>query len=133
MMLRSRLLTVRRLASANRAYAEALKNKNERTRRPGVALLEQTEAWARTATPCKAALRDTYLKEEAACNAANVKKLADEARVKRYAVALVEACRTPDARRRASPVQALLQEYRLSSHEGVTLLSLAEALLRVRS
>jgi len=84
--------------------------------------------------PTKRRLREAYLSDEASRNSSNVKAaLLDEARVKREAKLLVEACRTTEAKKRASPVQALLHEYRLSSTEGVTLLSLAEALLRVRS
>ena len=100
------------------------------TRRPGAALLAQTDEK-------KEKLREMYLADEGMTNAQTAKYLKklkfDESRVKKEAKFLVEACRTPEAKRRASPVQALLHEYRLSSTEGVTLLSLAEALLRVRS
>ena len=53
---------------------------------------------------------------------------ADRARIAATARALIEALR---AKARPGRVQALVQEFALSSHEGVALMCLAEALLRI--
>lgn len=115
-------------------------------RSPGAELGRAVAAWRREdeGLPDKSKLRARLWLPEAAANEANLRALkavggaalsgeAAEARVQADASALVRACRAPGARGTSSPVQALLHEYSLSSREGVTLLGLAEALLRVRS
>ncbi|KAJ8605534.1 hypothetical protein CTAYLR_000082 [Chrysophaeum taylorii] len=104
------------------------------TRSPGAVLRSQTLAWQEAS---RRWIRESHYADERAVNLSNVRACrhsrAEEAVIVENAVRLVKACRTPEAKRRASPVQSLLHEYRLSSREGATLLSLAEAVLRVRS
>jgi len=115
-------------------------------RSPGVALGRAAAAWRgeEAGAPDKTALRARLWADEAETSRANMFTLkttggialsgkSAEERVQLDASALVIACRAPGARGATSPVQALLHEYSLSSHEGVTLLGLAEALLRINS
>jgi RHH-type proline utilization regulon transcriptional repressor/proline dehydrogenase/delta 1-pyrroline-5-carboxylate dehydrogenase len=82
--------------------------------------------------PLRAAITAHYRADEAAM----VSRLAAEAllstelagRVERQAVALVEALRTKGSR---GAVEGLVREYDLSSQEGIALMCLAEALLRI--
>jgi RHH-type proline utilization regulon transcriptional repressor/proline dehydrogenase/delta 1-pyrroline-5-carboxylate dehydrogenase len=85
------------------------------------------------ADPLRAAIRAAYLADEAAC----IERLLPlarfdapaRARIEARARALVEAVRR---RRRAfGGVDAFLQEYNLNTQEGIVLLCLAEALLRI--
>lgn len=84
-------------------------------------------------TPLRAAIRRQHRTDEAALTQtlANEAELAPDAkaRARERATSLVEHVRKE--RRRAGGVDALMQEYDLSSEEGVTLMCLAEALLRI--
>ncbi|MFC5302758.1 bifunctional proline dehydrogenase/L-glutamate gamma-semialdehyde dehydrogenase PutA [Azospira restricta] len=79
------------------------------------------------------AIRAAYRRDEGACVAALAQELAaadyDRDAVAREARALVEAVRRQ--RSRASGVDHLMHEFSLSSQEGVALMCLAEALLRI--
>ena len=80
-----------------------------------------------------AALDDRYLADEAATLSALLERAAlspeQAARVRAEARALVDAIRR--RQQDASGVDALLREYDLSSGEGIVLMCLAEALLRI--
>ena len=80
-----------------------------------------------------AAITERYLADEAAVLAELVARAAlsheQSARVKREAAVLVEAIRR--RQQEASGVDALLRAYDLSSGEGIVLMCLAEALLRI--
>src|SRR5690348_1069447 len=80
-----------------------------------------------------AAITDRYLADEAEMLAELVERAAlspeQSARVKREATALVEAIRR--RQQDAGGVDALLRAYDLSSGEGIVLMCLAEALLRI--
>ena len=90
-----------------------------------------------TGEPKSAALRTAisaaYLRDEAAALEDIIPKArlgaAEERQVERRARGLVEGVRA--ARRSAGGVDALLHEYDLSSEEGIVLMCLAEALLRI--
>ncbi|MBI2305823.1 MAG: bifunctional proline dehydrogenase/L-glutamate gamma-semialdehyde dehydrogenase PutA [Rhodocyclales bacterium] len=79
------------------------------------------------------AIRAAYRRDEAACVAALAQQLAaahyDREAVAGEARALVEAVRRQ--RRHASGVDHLMHEFSLSSQEGIALMCLAEALLRI--
>ena len=80
-----------------------------------------------------AALADHYLADEATtlrrCSSAPRSRPSKRARVRAEARALVDAIRR--RQQDASGVDALLREYDLSSGEGIVLMCLAEALLRI--
>jgi RHH-type proline utilization regulon transcriptional repressor/proline dehydrogenase/delta 1-pyrroline-5-carboxylate dehydrogenase len=84
-------------------------------------------------TAARAAINDLWLADEDACveRLAGVARLdpAATARVSRAAADLV--ARTRAARVTGAGVDALMREYDLSSHEGMVLMCLAEALLRI--
>jgi RHH-type transcriptional regulator, proline utilization regulon repressor / proline dehydrogenase / delta 1-pyrroline-5-carboxylate dehydrogenase len=86
----------------------------------------------RPATPLRAAITAMTRKSEAACMAALIDqaRLPDAARAQATALAtrLVEAMR---AAPKGGGVDQLVQEYALSTNEGVALMCLAEALLRI--
>ncbi len=79
------------------------------------------------------AVRAAYLMDEEACVAALLEKaaLSDRPlrRIQRQATVLVEAVRA--VRLRQGGLDAFLDEYELSSREGIVLMCLAEALLRI--
>ena len=86
----------------------------------------------RTPTALRQAITAAYRRDEAEClapllNAASL-DAATKASVRNTAHALVTALR---ANQRGSGVEGLVQEYSLSSEEGVALMCLAEALLRI--
>ena len=76
-------------------------------------------------------LRRAYRQEEEACIAERLEQAAPAARVHaeaaRLAIALIEGARG----KKASGVDAFLQQYGLDTEEGIALMCLAEALLRV--
>lgn len=76
-------------------------------------------------------LRLAYREEEEACIAARLEQAAPAARVHQpaaaLAVRLIEGARS----RKASGIDAFLQQYGLDTDEGIALMCLAEALLRV--
>jgi len=76
-------------------------------------------------------LRRAYRQEEEACIAERLEQAAPAARVNaeaaRLAIALIEGARG----KKASGVDAFLQQYGLDTEEGIALMCLAEALLRV--
>ncbi|MEL6238579.1 MAG: bifunctional proline dehydrogenase/L-glutamate gamma-semialdehyde dehydrogenase PutA, partial [Pseudomonadota bacterium] len=84
-----------------------------------------------TSTLDRAELRRAYRQDEEACIAARLeqaapaRKVADEA--SQLAIALIEGARG----HKASGVDAFLQQYGLDTEEGIALMCLAEALLRV--
>ncbi len=84
-------------------------------------------------TPARLAIRATHREGEAAAIARLIQAydVAPETRsaIERHATALIGAVRTRD--REAGPVDALMHEYDLSSEEGLVLMMLAEALLRI--
>ncbi len=86
----------------------------------------------RPASPLRAAITAAYRRDEAACIAPllDLAEMPDAERgsASRTARALVTALRAKDRR---GAVEALVQEYALSSEEGVALMCLAEALLRI--
>jgi RHH-type proline utilization regulon transcriptional repressor/proline dehydrogenase/delta 1-pyrroline-5-carboxylate dehydrogenase len=86
----------------------------------------------RPATPLRAAITAAYRRPEPACVApllaAAALPEATRARADAIARRLVAALR---GKQRGSGVEALVQEYSLSSQEGVALMCLAEALLRI--
>jgi RHH-type proline utilization regulon transcriptional repressor/proline dehydrogenase/delta 1-pyrroline-5-carboxylate dehydrogenase len=79
----------------------------------------------------RTALRQAYRMEEAACIAQRLQQAAPASAVhseaSRLAVQLVEGAR----RRKASGLDAFLQQFGLDTEEGIALMCLAEALLRV--
>jgi len=79
----------------------------------------------------RTALRQAYRMEEAACVAERLEQAAPasavHAEASRLAVQLVEGAR----RRKASGLDAFLQQFGLDTEEGIALMCLAEALLRV--
>ena len=79
------------------------------------------------------AIRYSYRREEAVCVAALARELEgigmDRQAVASHARSLVEEVRRQ--RRKASGVDHLMHEFSLSSEEGVALMCLAEALLRI--
>ncbi len=87
--------------------------------------------------PAISSLRARIRADHRADEASHVARLAEhaarnpaaDARVERYARELVMHLR--QQRRRVGGIDALMQEYDLSSEEGVTLMCLAEALLRI--
>ena len=83
-------------------------------------------------TPLRAAITDAYRRPEAECLAPLLEaaSLSEElsARSKETARTLITSLR---AKHRGSGVEGLVQEYSLSSQEGVALMCLAEALLRI--
>ncbi len=83
-------------------------------------------------TPLRRAIAQAYRRDEAACVAAllPLARLPDDLRgpVRDLAAQLVQGLR---AAPQTGGVQALVQEYALSSEEGVALMCLAEALLRI--
>ncbi|UCV05288.1 bifunctional proline dehydrogenase/L-glutamate gamma-semialdehyde dehydrogenase PutA [Dechloromonas denitrificans] len=85
------------------------------------------------ATNLREAIRQVCRRDEALCVAALVDELekipGDQPAVQALARQLVEAVR--QQRSRASGVDHLMQEFALSSQEGVALMCLAEALLRI--
>ena len=76
-------------------------------------------------------LRRAYRQEEEACIAERLEQAAPAARVHaeaaRLAIALIEGARG----KKASGIDAFLQQYGLDTEEGIALMCLAEALLRV--
>ena len=76
-------------------------------------------------------LRQAYRMEEAACVAERLKQAAPasavHAEASKLAIKLVEGAR----RRKASGLDAFLQQFGLDTEEGIALMCLAEALLRV--
>ena len=88
---------------------------------------------ARPQSPLRDAITAHWREDERAC----VRRMIDEARMPPEQVAQVEALarRLVEAvrgkRTGASGVDALMQEFSLSSQEGIALMCLAEALLRV--
>jgi len=84
-------------------------------------------------TPLRAAVRAAIRLDESVCVAerlpAAIIPAAGKARIATRAIELVEAVRA--ARTTTGGIDAFMQEYDLTSHEGVTLMCLAEALLRV--
>jgi RHH-type proline utilization regulon transcriptional repressor/proline dehydrogenase/delta 1-pyrroline-5-carboxylate dehydrogenase len=76
-------------------------------------------------------LRRAYRQEEEACIAERLEQAAPAAKVHpeaaRLAIALIEGARG----RKASGIDAFLQQYGLDTEEGIALMCLAEALLRV--
>ncbi|MBC8023518.1 MAG: bifunctional proline dehydrogenase/L-glutamate gamma-semialdehyde dehydrogenase, partial [Burkholderiales bacterium] len=84
-------------------------------------------------TPPRERLRANYLRDESEALPALIDeaRLAPEAaeRVQQHARALVEKVRTQQ--RAAAGMQSFLREYDLSSQEGVLLMCVAEALLRI--
>jgi RHH-type proline utilization regulon transcriptional repressor/proline dehydrogenase/delta 1-pyrroline-5-carboxylate dehydrogenase len=86
----------------------------------------------RPQSPLRAAITAAYRREEEACllpllDAATIQDDAAEG-IRRTARTLITALR---ANNRGSGVEGLVQEYALSSQEGVALMCLAEALLRI--
>ena len=86
----------------------------------------------RPQSPLRAAITAAYRRDEAAClppllEAATLEP-ADRDAIRAMAFRLVSALR---ARGRSGGVEGLVQEYALSSDEGVALMCLAEALLRI--
>ncbi|KQS81099.1 transcriptional regulator [Rhizobium sp. Leaf384] len=83
-------------------------------------------------TPLRAAVTRAYRQPEAACVAALLEQatLGDDVRTKAATTArgLITALR---AKHKGSGVEGLVHEYSLSSQEGVALMCLAEALLRI--
>ena len=79
----------------------------------------------------RTALRQTYRMEEEACIAERIRQAAPasaaHAEASRLAIRLVEGAR----RRKASGLDAFLQQFGLDTEEGIALMCLAEALLRV--
>ena len=79
----------------------------------------------------RTALRQAYRMEEEACAAERLKQAAPASAVhagaSKLAVSLVEGAR----RRKASGLDAFLQQFGLDTEEGIALMCLAEALLRV--
>ncbi|MFB0872508.1 MULTISPECIES: trifunctional transcriptional regulator/proline dehydrogenase/L-glutamate gamma-semialdehyde dehydrogenase [unclassified Sphingobium] len=86
----------------------------------------------RQATPLRAAITAAYRRDEAAAMAPLIRSATLPAKVRaaiaETATSLVTALR---ANRKGSGVEGLVQEYALSSQEGVALMCLAEALLRI--
>ncbi len=86
----------------------------------------------RPQTPLRAAITAAYRRPETECVAPLVEAAtlsgAARNRVARTARRLIEALRSKDT---GSGVEGLVQEYSLSSQEGVALMCLAEALLRI--
>ena len=86
----------------------------------------------RAATPLRHAITAAYRRDEAEALAPLVEAAtldeATRAAVRETATRLVTGLR---ARRRSGAVESLVQEYALSSEEGVALMCLAEALLRI--
>jgi RHH-type proline utilization regulon transcriptional repressor/proline dehydrogenase/delta 1-pyrroline-5-carboxylate dehydrogenase len=84
-------------------------------------------------SPLRAAIRATYRMDEAACVEERLGQAALPpdalARIAATASELVRTLR--DARLRAGGIDAFMNEYELSSEEGVVLMCLAEALLRI--
>ena len=83
--------------------------------------------------PLRAAVRDAHRMDESACLVERLAQaaLAPEllARIEATAARLVRSVR--DERLRAGGIDAFLHEYQLASDEGVVLMCLAEALLRI--
>lgn len=84
--------------------------------------------------PLRRAVADAHRRDEAACVAALVDEVAPllgplRPAITRQAAQLVRAVR--QARSRASGMDSLMQEFSLSSQEGIALMCLAEALLRI--
>lgn len=81
----------------------------------------------------RAALDATYRADETACIKANLKELelSDDSRdrIHAYARSLVESVREESANQ--GGIDAFLHEYGLATHEGVLLMCIAEALLRI--
>ncbi|WP_068082559.1 trifunctional transcriptional regulator/proline dehydrogenase/L-glutamate gamma-semialdehyde dehydrogenase [Novosphingobium rosa] len=86
----------------------------------------------RPATPLRAAITAAYRRDEVLCLTPLIAQAtlapAMKAQVARTATALVKALRSQPKR---GGVEGLVQEYALSSQEGVALMCLAEALLRI--
>ena len=96
-------------------------------------------ACAAARTPYWQAIRDAHRREERSCVAAlraekavqdaGIDQVASELTTRTLATRLVSALRSE--RRRTFGVDALMREYCLSSEEGIALMCLAEALLRI--
>ncbi|MGB3927399.1 MAG: trifunctional transcriptional regulator/proline dehydrogenase/L-glutamate gamma-semialdehyde dehydrogenase, partial [Sphingobium sp.] len=86
----------------------------------------------RQPTPLRAAITAAYRRDEAAAMAPLIRSASLPAKVRaaiaETATSLVTTLR---ANRKGSGVEGLVQEYALSSQEGVALMCLAEALLRI--
>ena len=76
-------------------------------------------------------LREDYRAEENACVAQRMEQAADAAASHTEAAALAAKLIEGARRRKASGIDAFLQQYGLATEEGVALMCLAEALLRV--
>ena len=86
---------------------------------------------ARTASPDRSHLRAAYRQEEQACVAERMAQAAPASAVHAEAAALAGQLIEGARRRKASGIDAFLQTYGLATEEGVALMCLAEALLRV--
>ncbi|ESS73837.1 bifunctional protein PutA [Methyloglobulus morosus KoM1] len=84
-----------------------------------------------TQTALRAAINQAYLADEDEIIAGLLGQLGayDPVRVGDYAQTLVNAVRAK--RGRQSPIEAFLREYQLNSQEGIVLMGIAEALLRI--
>lgn len=86
---------------------------NETSRSVGGILSEQVEAWRSSEShlPCKQRMREALYADERALNIVNGRtsrhwvSKRDEESVLKATLRLIEACRQPEAKRRASPVQ----------------------------
>ena len=91
-----------------------------------------TELPSRTAQLIdRADLRRAYRAEEEACIAARIEQAAPAARVHAEAAALAIRLIEGAREEKASGIDAFLQQYGLDTEEGIALMCLAEALLRV--
>ncbi|MGH6904740.1 MAG: bifunctional proline dehydrogenase/L-glutamate gamma-semialdehyde dehydrogenase, partial [Geminicoccaceae bacterium] len=83
--------------------------------------------------PCRVRIREAHRADETACVAELLVLAAvddqTKARIRDRALALAESVRRAGGDQLG--VEAFLQEYRLSTREGVMLMCLAEALLRI--
>jgi RHH-type proline utilization regulon transcriptional repressor/proline dehydrogenase/delta 1-pyrroline-5-carboxylate dehydrogenase len=79
----------------------------------------------------RTALRQAYRQEEAACDAERIRQAAPAQAVHGEAASLAARLIEGARKRKASGLDAFLQAYGLATEEGVALVCLAEALLRV--
>lgn len=88
---------------------------------------------ARTQTPLRAAITSAYRRDESTAVEWLLSQLKDSkaAHDDTQGLARKLVCAVREKRTRASGVDALMQEFSLSSEEGVALMCLAEALLRI--
>src|SRR6478735_2082000 len=91
----------------------------------------ETGCRARTMPIDRSALRAAYRQEEAACLAERLRQAAPATAVHPEAAALAARLIEGARERKASGLDAFLQSYGLGTDEGVALMCLAEALLRV--